>query len=107
MAEDFQREVRFLGILSSPSFVRQPEGNGVAERAIRTLKEQLLWVRHFATVEDLRQALAEVPVKARLTALGTDPAPPESVTPEALRAHLIAEVQRWAPLIRAAGIYAN
>lgn len=59
MAEDFQREVRFLGILSSPAFVRQPEGNGVAERAIRTLKEQLLWVRHFATVEDLRQALAE------------------------------------------------
>jgi transposase InsO family protein len=59
MAEDFQREIRFLGISSSPSFVRQPEGNGVAERAIRTLKEQLLWVRHFATVKDLRQALAE------------------------------------------------
>ena len=58
MAEDFQREIRFLGITSSPSFVRQPEGNGVAERAIRTLKEQLLWVRHFDTVEDLRQALA-------------------------------------------------
>jgi len=29
-----------------------------AERAIRTLKEQLLWVRHFETVENLRQALA-------------------------------------------------
>ena len=38
--------------------VRQPEGNGVAERAIRTIKEQLLWVRHFTTVEELRQALA-------------------------------------------------
>jgi putative transposase len=59
MAEDFQREIRFLGITSQPSFVRQPEGNGVAERAIRTLKEQLLWVRHFDTVEDLRQALAK------------------------------------------------
>jgi putative transposase len=58
MAEDFQREIRFLGITSSPSFVRQPEGNGVAERAIRTLKEQLLWVQHFATIEDLRQGLA-------------------------------------------------
>ena len=30
---------------SSPSFVREPEGNGVAERFIRTLKENLLWVR--------------------------------------------------------------
>ena len=58
MSGDFQREVRFLGVTSSPAFVRQPEGNGVAERAIRTLKEQLLWVRHFATVEQLRQALA-------------------------------------------------
>ena len=58
MPEDIQREIRFLGITSQPSFVRQPEGNGVAERAIRTLKEQLLWVRHFDTVEDLRQALA-------------------------------------------------
>ena len=31
----------------SNSFVRQPEGNGVAERFIRTLKENLLWVRTF------------------------------------------------------------
>jgi putative transposase len=45
MSNDFQREVKFLGITSSPAFVRQPEGNGVAERAIRTPKEQLLWVR--------------------------------------------------------------
>jgi putative transposase len=58
MSEDFQNEIRCLGIISSPAFVRQPEGNGVAERAIRTLKEQLLWVRYFTTVEELRQALA-------------------------------------------------
>lgn len=58
MAEDFQNEIRCFGITSSPAFLRQPEGNGVAERAIRTLKEQLLWLRHFTTVEELRQALA-------------------------------------------------
>ncbi len=28
-----------------------------AERFIRTLKENLLWVRHFATVEERRRAL--------------------------------------------------
>jgi hypothetical protein len=33
------------------------ESNGCAERFIRTLKEQVLGVEHFATVEDLRQAL--------------------------------------------------
>lgn len=53
----FQDELQFLGIESSPAFVRAPEGNGCAERAIRTLKEQLLWVKSFATVEELRRAL--------------------------------------------------
>ena len=57
VSHDFQAEIRFLGIESSPAFVREPEGNGCAERFIRTLKENLLWVRHFATVEELRLAL--------------------------------------------------
>jgi putative transposase len=59
MADDFQKEIAFLGIDSSPAFVRAPEGNGCAERFIRTLKENLLWVRTFNTVEDLRTALLE------------------------------------------------
>jgi putative transposase len=57
VSRDFQSEIRFLGIESSPAFVREPEGNGCAERFIRTLKENLLWVRPFATVEELRLAL--------------------------------------------------
>jgi putative transposase len=57
VSHDFQREIAFLGIGSSPAFVRAPEGNGCAERFIRTLKENLLWVRTFDTVEELRQAL--------------------------------------------------
>ena len=40
-------------------FVRAPEGNGCAERFIRTLKENLLWVHTFDTVEDLRRALLD------------------------------------------------
>ena len=36
--------------------MRAPEGNGCAERFIRTLKENLLWVRCFETLEELRQA---------------------------------------------------
>ena len=59
MSDEFQAELRFLGITSSPAFVRAPEGNGVAERFIRTLKEQLLWVRTLQTVEALRQALLD------------------------------------------------
>ena len=57
MADAFQSELDFLGIESSPAFVRAPEGNGCAERFIRVLKENLLWVQTFETVEQLRQAL--------------------------------------------------
>ncbi len=39
--------------------MREPEGNGCAERFIRTLKENLLWVRRFDTIEELRQSLIE------------------------------------------------
>ena len=59
VSDYLQDELKFLGITSSPAFVREPEGNGVAERFIRTLKEQLLWVRTFDTVEELRVALLE------------------------------------------------
>jgi transposase InsO family protein len=59
MSDDFQNEIRFLGIQPSPAFVRQPEGNGCIERFFRTLKEQLLWIRHFRHLEELRAALIE------------------------------------------------
>jgi transposase InsO family protein len=42
----------------SVALVREPEGNGVAERFIRTLKN-LLWVTTFRTIEELRTALFE------------------------------------------------
>ena len=55
----FQEELAFLSIGSSPALVRAPKGNGIAERFVRLLKENLLWVRTFSTVEELRQALLE------------------------------------------------
>jgi transposase InsO family protein len=61
ISDHFQNELRFLGIESSPSFVGAPEGNGIAERFIRTLKEQFLWVSYFEDVEDLRRQLLEFP----------------------------------------------
>jgi len=57
MSDDFQSEIAFLGFESSPAFVREPEGNGCIERFFRTLKEQLLWVRDFTTLEELAKAL--------------------------------------------------
>jgi len=57
MSDHSQKELTFLGIESSPAFVRAPEGNGCAERFIRTLKENLLWVQTFETIEELRTVL--------------------------------------------------
>ena len=57
MSDHFQQEIGFLGIESSPAFARAPESNGCPERFIRTLKENLLWVRHFETIEGLRHTL--------------------------------------------------
>ena len=51
MSNDFLAELRFFGITSSPAFVRTPEGNGVAERFIRTLKNNFCGVWTCSTVE--------------------------------------------------------
>ena len=59
MSDDFQNELRFLSMESSPAYVRKPEGNGCIERFFRTLKEQMLWLRTFSDVAELRQALTE------------------------------------------------
>ena len=59
MSDDFQNEIRFLGVVSSPAFVREPEGNGCIERFFKTLKEQLLWVRHFRSIPELVRALQD------------------------------------------------
>ena len=52
ISHDFQSELRFLGITNSPAYVREPQGNGCAERFVRTLKENLLWLESFETVEE-------------------------------------------------------
>jgi putative transposase len=51
-----QNEPRTRGVESRPVLVRQLEGDGCVERFIRMLKEQLLWLQRFRTVEELNQA---------------------------------------------------
>jgi putative transposase len=58
VSNHFQDEIAFLGLESSPSFVRSPEGNGCIERFFRTLKEQLLWVRSFEDADEVQLAVA-------------------------------------------------
>lgn len=52
----------------------------------------------------LNVALKDETVKTRLAGLGVQPVAPERATPEALAAHLKAEIDKWTPIIKAAGV---
>jgi tripartite-type tricarboxylate transporter receptor subunit TctC len=55
----------------------------------------------------LQVALKDPAVKQRFADLGTEPVAENRATPEALRAHLKAEIDRWSPIIAKAGVYAD
>jgi len=53
-SDHFQAEIDHLGIARSPAFHYEPETNGCIEKFIQTLKEQVLWIERFDTLEQLR-----------------------------------------------------
>ena len=55
----------------------------------------------------LRVALKDPTVKQRFADLGTEPVADNRARPEALRAHLKSEIDRWGPIITKAGQYAD
>ena len=55
----------------------------------------------------LQVSLKDNTVKQRFADLGTEPVIEKRATPEALRAHLKAEIEKWAPIIKKAGVYAD
>jgi putative transposase len=57
MSKYFQNQLRFFGMAPSFAFVREPETNGVAERFIRTLKEQIVFGRVYQDIEEARIAV--------------------------------------------------
>ena len=58
-------------------------------------------------VSSLQAALREPDVQQRFTDLGAVTFPPDKQTPAALQAHLKSEIDKWAPLIKKAGQYAD
>lgn len=55
----------------------------------------------------LKFALKDANVRQRFAELGTEPVADNRATPEALRAHLKAEIDKWGPIIKKAGVYAD
>jgi putative transposase len=58
IADAWITEVKWLGMTISPSYVGEPECNGVMERFIRTLKEQCLYLHRFETMEEASERIA-------------------------------------------------
>jgi tripartite-type tricarboxylate transporter receptor subunit TctC len=55
----------------------------------------------------LREALKDPKVVQRFADLGTEPVTPDLAVPAALTQRLAAEIDKWAPIIKAAGVYAD
>lgn len=58
LADHFLNQIRYWGIAPSFAFVAEPQTNGVAERFIRTMKEQAIHGRVFRNVQEVREAVA-------------------------------------------------
>jgi tripartite-type tricarboxylate transporter receptor subunit TctC len=58
-------------------------------------------------VSSMQEALKDATVNQRFTDLGAVTFPADKQNPAALQAHLKAEIEKWAPLIKKAGVYAD
>ena len=55
----------------------------------------------------LQEALKDANLKQRFADLGSEPVTQDRATPEALRAHLKSEIDKWGPIIKKAGVFAD
>jgi transposase InsO family protein len=59
IADAWINEVKWLGMTITPSYVGEPECNGVIERFMRTLKEQCLYLHRFQSLADAHRVIGE------------------------------------------------
>jgi putative transposase len=59
IADAWINEVKWLGLSISPSYVGEPECNGVMERWIRTLKEQCIYLHRFQSLAEAERIISE------------------------------------------------
>jgi tripartite-type tricarboxylate transporter receptor subunit TctC len=55
----------------------------------------------------LQAALRDATLRQRFADLGADTVAENRATPDALRKHLKAEIDKWGPIIKKAGVYAD
>ena len=109
--------VRFYGVTTAQRIKALPDAPTLAEQGLKGF-EVVVWHGIYApkgTPRDVtekfngavRAALKDPNVMARMAELGAEIVPDAKLTPEGLRSWLKQETERWGPVIKAAGVYAD
>ncbi len=109
--------VKAYGVTSAQRVPSLKELPTLAEQGLKNF-EVVVWHGLYAPkgtpkpVQDklvaaLQSAVQDATFKARLAELGAEPVPVSKANPESLRNHLKAEVEKWGPIIKKAGVYAD
>ena len=80
---------------------RSPSGTACTRRRARRSRSST------GSTRALQDALKDPTLKQRFADLGTEPVADSLATPEALRAHLKAQIAVWGPIIKKAGAFAD
>jgi tripartite-type tricarboxylate transporter receptor subunit TctC len=117
MAEIKGDKIKVYGVTSKNRLSALPNVPTMAEDGVAGL-EILVWHALYApkgtpkaVIDQLsgfiQASLKDPEFKAAMVALNVELVGAESARPEALRAYLKAEIERWTPLIKKAGVYAE
>ena len=109
--------VRFYGVTTAHRIKALPDAPTLAEQGLKGF-EVMVWHGIYApkgTPKEVtekfnaavRAALKDPNVMARMAELGAEIVPEAKLTPDGLRSWLKQETERWGPVIRAAGVYAD
>ena len=109
--------VRFYGVTTAQRIKALPDAPTLAEQGLKGF-EVVVWHGIYApkgTPKEMtekvnaavRAALKDPVVMARMAELGAEIVPDAKLTPDGLRSWLKQETERWGPVIKAAGVYAD
>ncbi len=109
--------VRFFGVTTAQRIKALPDAPTLAEQGMKGF-EVMVWHGVYApkgTPKEatekfnaaLRTALKDPNFVARMADLGAEIVPDAKLTPDGLRTWLKQEIDRWGPVIKAAGVYAD
>jgi tripartite-type tricarboxylate transporter receptor subunit TctC len=109
--------VKLYGVTTRERIKALPDAPTLHEQGLRNF-EVVVWHGVYAPKGTPREAIDKVnaavraalkdpTVMQRMSELGAEIVPEAKLSPEGLRSWLKAEIDRWGPVIRAAGVYAD